>query len=96
VAGGGGSGGLVFWRSRHFCLTADRVLPGPVVRTIRRDVTQANFTLCHKGAQRDNRDYYTILAMNYCLDGGGFNSRLPTKIEYLGISRTVMYTEEVE
>ena len=55
-------------------------LPGPVVRTIQRDVTQANITLGHLGVRRDNPDYYAILVMNYILGGGGFNSRLVSKI----------------
>ncbi|HYL80560.1 MAG TPA: pitrilysin family protein, partial [Candidatus Acidoferrum sp.] len=55
-------------------------LPRPIVRTIQREVTQANITLGHLGVQRDNPDYYAVLAMNYILGGGGFNSRLMTKI----------------
>ena len=55
-------------------------LPGPVVRTIQRDVTQANITLGHLGVRRDDPDYYAILVMNYILGGGGFNSRLMTSI----------------
>jgi zinc protease len=55
-------------------------LSGPVKRTIQRDVTQANITLGHLGVRRDNPDYYAILVMNYILGGGGFNSRLMTKI----------------
>lgn len=55
-------------------------LPGPIVRTIQREVTQANITLGHLGVRRDNPDYYAVLVMNYILGGGGFNSRLMTKI----------------
>ena len=55
-------------------------LPGPVVRAIQRDVTQANIALGHLGVRRDNPDYYAILVMNYLLGGGGFNSRLVAKI----------------
>jgi zinc protease len=47
----------------------------PVVRTIQREVTQANIMLGHLGVRRDNPDYYAILVMNQIL-GGGFNSRL--------------------
>jgi zinc protease len=50
-----------------------------VVRTIQRDVTQANITLGHLGVTRDNPDYYAIQVMNYLL-GGGFNSYLVSKI----------------
>ena len=49
------------------------------VRTIQRDVTQANITLGHLGVTRDNPDYYAIQVMNYLL-GGGFNSYLVAKI----------------
>ncbi len=52
----------------------------PVVRTIQRDVTQANITLGHLGVTRDNPDYYAIQVMNYILGGGGITSRLTTKI----------------
>jgi len=50
-----------------------------VVRTIQRDVTQANINLGHLGVTRDNPDYYAIQVMNYLL-GGGFNSYLIAKI----------------
>jgi zinc protease len=49
------------------------------VRTIQREVTQANITLGHLGVTRDNPDYYAIQVMNYLL-GGGFNSYLVAKI----------------
>jgi zinc protease len=54
-------------------------LPSPltkkVVRTIQREVTQANINLGHLGITRDNPDYYAVQVMNYLL-GGGFNSYL--------------------
>ena len=50
-----------------------------VVRTIQREVTQANINLGHLGVTRDNPDYYAIQMMNYLL-GGGFNSYLIAKI----------------
>ncbi len=52
----------------------------PVVRTIQRDVTQANINLGHLGVKRDNPDYYAIQVMNYILGGGGITSRLTAKI----------------
>ncbi len=55
-------------------------LARPVVRTIQRDVTQANINLGHLGVTRDNPDYYAIQVMNYILGGGGITSRLPAKI----------------
>ncbi len=51
----------------------------PLVRTIQREVTQANITLGHLGVRRDNPDYYAILVMNQILSGG-FNSRLVSVI----------------
>ena len=56
------------------------VLARPVVRTIQRDVTQANITLGHLGVTRDNPDYYAIQVMNYILGGGGITSRLTARI----------------
>ena len=50
-----------------------------VVRTIQREVTQANINLGHLGITRDNPDYYAVELMNYLL-GGGFNSYLISKI----------------
>lgn len=55
-------------------------LARPVVRTIQRDVTQANINLGHLGVTRDNPDYYAIQVMNYILGGGGVTSRLTAKI----------------
>jgi len=55
-------------------------LTRPVVRTIQRDVTQANILLGHLGVTRDNPDYYAIQVMNYILGGGGVTSRLTSKI----------------
>jgi zinc protease len=60
--------------------------PGPpapltktVVKTIQRDVTQANINLGHLGITRDNPDYYAVQVMNYLL-GGGFSSYLISEI----------------
>jgi len=50
-----------------------------VVRTIQREVTQANINLGHLGITRGNPDYYAAQVMNYLL-GGGFNSYLVAKI----------------
>lgn len=50
-----------------------------VVRTIQREVTQANINLGHLGITRDNPDYYAAQVMNYLL-GGGFNSYLISMI----------------
>ena len=49
------------------------------VRTIQREVTQANINLGHLGVARDNPDYFPIQVMNYLL-GGGSSSYLADKI----------------
>lgn len=49
------------------------------VRTIQREITQANITLGHLGITRDNPDYYPVQVMNYLL-GGSFGSYLTTAI----------------
>jgi zinc protease len=50
-----------------------------VVKTIQREVTQANINFGHIGITRDNPDYYAVQVMNYLL-GGGFSSFLISKI----------------
>jgi zinc protease len=52
----------------------------PVVIRIDRDLTQANIIIGHLGIRRSNPDYYAISVMNYILGGGGFASRLMTRI----------------
>jgi zinc protease len=48
--------------------------------TIPRDVTQASIFLGHLGIRRESPDFYAVLVMNYILGGGGFGSRLMSKI----------------
>ncbi len=47
---------------------------------IDRDLTQANIVLGHLCVKRSDPDYYRLQVMNYILGGGGFASRLMTKI----------------
>jgi zinc protease len=54
-------------------------LPQKVVRSIQREITQANINLGSLGITRDNPDYYPVRVMNYLL-GEGFNSYLVAKI----------------
>jgi zinc protease len=49
--------------------------PGATTIRVKRDLTQANIVLGHRGVSRDNPDYYAIQVMNYILGGGGFSSR---------------------
>ena len=44
------------------------------------DVNQGRVAIGHLGAQRDNPDRYALLVMNDILGGGGFTSRLLTRI----------------
>jgi zinc protease len=70
------------WQSGGPVVTAPP-LPAPlsktVVRTIQREITQANINLGHQGIKRDNPDYYAVQLMNYLL-GGGFSSYLISTI----------------
>ena len=50
-----------------------------VVKTIQREVTQANINFGHLGITRDNPDFYAVQVMNYLL-GGGFSSYLVSTI----------------
>ena len=44
------------------------------------DVNQGRVSIGHLGSQRDNPDRYALLVMNDILGGGGFTSRLLTRI----------------
>ena len=44
------------------------------------DVNQGRVTLAHLGSMRDNPDRYSLIVMNDILGGGGFSSRLLTRI----------------
>ena len=47
---------------------------------INRELTQANILLGHLCVKRSDPDYYKLQVMNYILGGGGFASRLMTRI----------------
>ena len=44
------------------------------------DVNQGRVTIAHLGAMRDNPDRYPLIVMNDILGGGGFSSRLLTRV----------------
>jgi len=71
----------------------------PVTITIQKELTQANIILGHLGVRRSNPDYYALSVMNYILGGGGFASRLMTRIrDDLGLAYDVhsFFTSDLE
>ncbi|MFZ5862025.1 MAG: M16 family metallopeptidase [Nitrospirota bacterium] len=50
------------------------------VELIDKDLTQATVILGHSGIARSDPDFYAATVMNYILGGGGFASRLMTRI----------------
>ncbi len=58
--------------------------------TIDRDLKQATILIGHLAIKRSNPDYYALQVMNYILGGGGFASRLMTRIrEDMGLAYDV-------
>ncbi len=81
------AGLLEKYLSRWMPATPPRIEPPPVeepkdrvVITINRNLTQANILLGSLGIERSDPDYYALSVMNYILGGGGFASRLMTRI----------------
>jgi zinc protease len=56
------------------------VLRARRVELIEKDLTQATVVLGHAGIARSDPDFYAVTVMNYILGGGGFASRLMTRI----------------
>ena len=55
--------------------------PSPGIYAVdKSDVNQGRVSIGHIGAMRDNPDRYALLVMNDILGGGGFSSRLLTRI----------------
>jgi zinc protease len=52
----------------------------PTVKLIDKELTQATIMMGHIGIARGNPDYYAVSVMNYILGGGGFSSRLVSRI----------------
>ncbi len=50
------------------------------VNYIYKDVNQATVVFGHIGINRLNKDYFPIKIMNFILGGGGFTSRIPSKV----------------
>lgn len=68
-----------------------------IVVTVNRSLTQANILLGHLGIKRSNPDYYAVSVMNYILGGGGFASRLMTRIrDDMGLAYDVYSTFDTD
>jgi zinc protease len=66
-------------------VTQPAIPPMPALRERRvelidKDLTQATVVLGHAGIARSDPDFYAVTVMNYILGGGGFASRLMTRI----------------
>ncbi|MGD9691924.1 MAG: M16 family metallopeptidase [Phycisphaerales bacterium] len=55
-----------------------RITPG--VYRVEKDIPQGKVFLGHRGVTRDDPDYFPLLIMNDVLGGGGFTSRLMSRI----------------
>jgi predicted Zn-dependent peptidase len=54
--------------------------PKPGVYVVDKDVNQGRVRLGHAGIMRDNPDYFSVLVMNDILGGGGFVSRITSRV----------------
>jgi zinc protease len=71
----------------------------PKILKIDKNITQANIIIGHLGVSRSNPDYYALSVMNYILGGGGFASRLMTKIrDEMGLAYDVysLFSSDLE
>jgi len=77
--------------TKHLGQWAPKTVPASVVsvpvplqkfalKLIDKDLTQATIMLGHVGIDRRNPDFYAVSVMNYILGGGGFSSRLVSRI----------------
>lgn len=61
-------------------LPAPPPLKGKTPLLIDKNITQANIVWGHLGISRNNPDFYALQLLNYLLGGGGFSSRLMTRV----------------
>jgi predicted Zn-dependent peptidase len=54
--------------------------PRPGLYVVHKDVNQGRVRLGHAGIMRDNPDYFSVLVMNDILGGGGFVSRITSRV----------------
>jgi predicted Zn-dependent peptidase len=59
---------------------APTFIPTPGVYVVDKEVNQGRVRLGHLGIQRDNPDYFAALVMNDILGGGGFVSRITSRV----------------
>jgi zinc protease len=63
---------------------------GLKIDKIDKGLKQANVILGHIGIERSNPDYYSIYLMNYILGGGGFASRLMSRVrDKMGLAYSI-------
>jgi zinc protease len=55
-------------------------IPHPGVYEVTKDISQAYINIGQLGIKRDNPDRYAVQLMNYVLGGGGFTSRLTSRV----------------
>ncbi len=84
---------LADWESEPVDFPEPDAAPAPgkiQQKLIDKPLTQATIMLGHLGISRRNPDYYATYVMNYILGGGGFSSRLVTRIrDNLGLVYSV-------
>ncbi len=54
--------------------------PEPGVYHVGKDIPQGKVFIGHRGVERDNPDYFPLIVMNDILGGGGFTSRLVSRV----------------
>lgn len=70
------------WAFRNVEAPAIRSVPkaARVVKVVSKDLKQATIRLGHPGIRRSSPDYYAAYVMNHILGGGGFSSRMMTRV----------------
>jgi zinc protease len=61
-------------------IKAPKPVEGRIAKLVDKELTQATILFGHLGIRRDNPDYYALKVMNYIMGGGGFASRMMTKV----------------
>jgi predicted Zn-dependent peptidase len=61
-------------------IPTNTVFAPPAVYLVNKDVNQGRVDIMLPGIKRDNPDYYSVLIMNDILGGGGFTSRIMSRV----------------